>query len=189
MQKSPFDCFLRACTKYGLILDTNMLVLYIVGTTDVSRIANTDVTKDYTVDLYKHTRKLVEISKFKAPIITPHIVSEVAHMLDLDANRIKKGGTVPISPWFACSMGVFQNAQEEYCPTHDIVSSRSTLQNELAHYGITDLSVTDIASNKNYAVLTDDSDLCSHIHQNGSLVISSGMLNAMFMTQRLHLGI
>lgn len=189
MTQKPFDCFLRACTQYGLILDTNILVLYIVGTTDVSKISDTDVTENYTVDLYRHVKKLVEISRFKAPIITPHIVSEVAHMLKLDANRVKKGGAVPISPWLACSMGVFQDAQEEYYPTRNIVSSRKTLQNELAHYGITDLSVSDIASNKNYAVLTDDGDLCDHIYKSGNQVISSGMLNAMFMTQRLRLRI
>jgi len=155
----------------------------------MSKITDTDVTENYTIDLYKHVKKLVEISKFRAPIITPHIVSEVAHMLKLDANRIKESGVVPISPWLACSMGVFHDAQEEYYPTRSVVSSRKTLQHELAHYGITDLSVADIANNKKYAVLTDDGDLCNHICKNGTPVMSSGMLNAMFMTQRLHLGI
>lgn len=189
MQESPFACFLRACTKYGLILDTNMLVLYIVGTTDITKIASTGVTERYTIDLYKHVKALVDRSRFRAPVITPHIVSEVAHLLKLDANRAKKGGAVPISPWLSCSTGIFQEAQEEYYPTRNIVSSRKTLHNELARYGITDLSVTDLASTKNYAVLTDDSDLYDHIYRKGNPVMSSGMINAMFVTQRSRLGL
>lgn len=173
MNKDDFKRFQEFCATHGLILDTNLLILYIVGETNKNKIEHFDLTNSYSPELYELIKILVKSSKFKAPIITPHIVCETSHHLGLDSNH-----TTTLSPWLKKSLKIFNESYECHVKTKDIIDPNGRPLKILAHYGIPDLSIADLSTQKDYAVLTDDCQLFTYIYKEGQKnVVNTGMLN------------
>lgn len=185
MSNKIFYDFQRFCATHGLILDTNMLILYIIGETNENEITKNDLTNRYSPELYYLIKNLVIKSKYGSPIITPHTVSEVSHHLKLDSNHKKKNRNIKFSPWLDKSLNVFRDSREEHIKTKDIIESRSDIINELAHYGIPDLSIVDLSEQEDYAVLTDDTELYDHIYKKGQKVMSAAILNTFIVKQNI----
>src|SRR5436309_1953578 len=70
----------------GVLVDTNLLVLLLVGLVNIARIRDFKRTQDFTVEDFDTLRDLVEW--FGAPLIaTPHVLSQVSDLTDLSGHE------------------------------------------------------------------------------------------------------
>lgn len=65
----------------GVLVDTNLLVLLLVGTVNKQRIPNFKRTEDFTIEDYELLVRL--INWFGKLIATPHVLSQVSDLTDL----------------------------------------------------------------------------------------------------------
>jgi hypothetical protein len=65
----------------GLLLDSNLYVLYLVGKTNERRIARFGRTEQYTVAEFRLLNWIVD--QFPAMITTPHVLTEVSNLAGL----------------------------------------------------------------------------------------------------------
>ena len=70
----------------GVIVDTNLLVLFLVGTVNRQRILNFKRTGDFTIEDYDLLVRL--ISWFGKLIATPHVLSQVSDLTDLTGDEL-----------------------------------------------------------------------------------------------------
>lgn len=72
----------------GLLIDTNILLVLLVGRTNRHRIPECKRTQSYTADEYELLERLV--SQFKTVITTPHLLTEVSNLDPLNGKeRVK----------------------------------------------------------------------------------------------------
>src|ERR1035441_627950 len=64
----------------GVLVDTNLLVLFLVGTVNRQRITNFKRTGDFTIEDYELLARL--IGWFGKLIATPHVLSQVSDLTD-----------------------------------------------------------------------------------------------------------
>src|SRR5579863_4391858 len=65
----------------GLLLDSNLCVLYLVGRTNEHRISRFDRTASYTVRDFHFLDSTV--TKFRTVVTTPHVLTEVSNLARL----------------------------------------------------------------------------------------------------------
>jgi hypothetical protein len=65
----------------GLLLDSNLYILYLVGKTNERRIGRFDRTEQYTVAEFRLLNWIVD--QFPAVITTPHVLTEVSNLARL----------------------------------------------------------------------------------------------------------
>jgi hypothetical protein len=70
----------------GVLVDTNLLVLFLVGTVNRQRIANFKRTGDFTIEDYELLARL--IGWFGKLIATPHVLSQVSDLTDLTGKEL-----------------------------------------------------------------------------------------------------
>ena len=75
----------------GLLTDTNLLLLYIVGSLDIELIGNFKRTAHYSIDDFYIVSTFIEL--FEKKIVTPHILTEVSDFID---NRRELQGLLKI---------------------------------------------------------------------------------------------
>lgn len=140
------DYLLKLIQKYkqkGLLVDTNILLLYIVGTVNVELIRNFKRTASFTEDDFYLVSKFIDI--FNVRITTPHILTEVS---DLLGNRIE----------LQIALGKYtQLTEERFLESKHIVETKTFLQFRLA-----DAAITETAKNS-YLVVTDDNPLFGYL--------------------------
>lgn len=71
----------------GLLIDTNLLVLCLVGRTNKRRIENFKRTRAYTIQDYELLEDF--IFQFKRIVTTPHILTETSNLTDLSGPELK----------------------------------------------------------------------------------------------------
>lgn len=70
----------------GVLVDTNLLVLLLVGTVNKQRIPNFKRTQDFTIEDYE---LLVNLIKWFGKLIaTPHVLSQVSDLTDLSGKEL-----------------------------------------------------------------------------------------------------
>ena len=70
----------------GVLVDTNLLVLFLVGTVNRQRILNFKRTGDFAIEDYDLLVRLV--AWFGRLISTPHVLSQVSDLTDLSGNEL-----------------------------------------------------------------------------------------------------
>jgi len=124
----------------GLLIDTNLLVLCLVGRTNKRRIEDFKRTRSYTVQDYELLEDL--ISQFRRLVTTPHILTETSNLTDLSGTEIKT------------LRGLFRNyvdtADETVHPSKAVVSDSA-----FARLGFADVAIA-LASARPMLVVTDD---------------------------------
>lgn len=135
-----------------ILIDTNLLLLFIIGIFSEDAISKTKRLKVYSIDDFRLLRDFLD----QAPkiLITPNISTEISNLMDL-SGEYKKGV-------FNVFNSFLQNpAVEEIHLESKLISSRK----EFPVYGLTDCGINSLA--KKYIILTDDSRLydyyCKHI--------------------------
>ena len=140
------DYLLNLIQKYkqkGLLVDTNILLLYIVGIVNVDLIRNFSRTANFTENDFYLVEKFINF--FDVNITTPHILTEVS---DLLGNRIE----------LQLALGKYiELIEEKFLESKQITRTKTFLQ-----FGLADTAITETAKNS-YLVVTDDNPLFGYL--------------------------
>lgn len=144
---NPYD-YLGSRKKFdGLIVDTNVMLLFIVGKYDLDYIENFPFkrTARYSKEDFEKLRNV--FSHFKKIIITPHILTELFHLS-------KKAHGYKIEEYFNVFISILLQFNEINVDKNIILKTPN-----LHKFGITDLAILSLARDKRYLVFTDDNKL------------------------------
>lgn len=140
----------------NLIIDTNILLLLIIGVIDGQRYIKISKRLNiYNEEDYYNILKI--IGEYKKIYVTKYIATEVSNLIDLKNEAREKA--------FKAMRTLISSFTE----------IDTALINEINHdklhiYGITDVSLIKLV--ENYTILTDDSKMCSFLyHINGDNVV------------------
>lgn len=136
----------------GIIVDTNLLLLFVVGSHDSNRITSFKRTNKFGIDDYMLVKRFVDC--FKTVRTTPSILTEVSNHLNQLPDNLKAEF---YSAFSNCINSLFEVYKE----------SASLSKNDcFTKYGLADTSIiTDAKSN--YVVLTDDFPLSGYLNSAG----------------------
>jgi hypothetical protein len=128
----------------GVQVDTNLLVLLLVGLVNPSRIPNFKRTQDFSIEDFRVLRKPVEW--FGKPLVaTPHVLSQVSDLTDLSGKEA------------ILARELFKSIVEEIEEHHN--PARSLVRHPLfKRFGLGDASIA-AACERNIVVLTADVQL------------------------------
>lgn len=143
-------CFSRGKTK--CILDTNLLILLLIGIFEENYIADCQLTSKYNIDDYK---LLVQIlGYFDVGIITtPHIIAEISNLSRMKITNHK------LDYYFQVLINRLNSFQEEHVNLGTLLNQQVQL---LIRLGFPDMSILETAKNIKATIITDDMDL--HLH-------------------------
>lgn len=134
--------------KYkGLLLDTNLLLLYLVGQLEPERILNFKRTKKFTLEDYHKIVRIV--SSFEILITTPHILAEVSNL----SGQLP----APLDMYFLALLTLsIADFSEHYVPSAEAM-------NHYLKLGVTDAGIIHLVAERQYFVLTDDFPLANYL--------------------------
>jgi hypothetical protein len=142
----------REISRYynkGLIIDTNLLLLLVVGLYDRNFINKFKRVSAYNIEDFETLRKFT--SKFKIIIITPHILAELSNLsFNIEGKRLKK--------YFYFFSNILYPYKEVY------LHKNILLNLELAgKIGITDCGIIETAKRHKCLAITDDLNVYLHM--------------------------
>jgi hypothetical protein len=128
----------------GVFIDTNLLVLLLVGLVNPRRIASFKRTQDFSIEDFRVLRKLVEW--FGVPLVaTPHVLSQVSDLTDLSGKEA------------ILIRELFKSIVEEIEEQHD--AARRLVRHPLfERFGLGDASIAQVCA-RGIVVLTADVQL------------------------------
>lgn len=127
-----------------LLIDTNVLVLFVIGTVNRNRITNFKRTRQYTTQDFDLLSSV--ITHWSSLCTVPHILAEVSNLTDLEGiERLRAR----------------QILQETISVLTEVAvpSAKAVLEPAFSLLGLTDASILTAAREQSCAVLTDDLDL------------------------------
>ncbi len=140
------DYLLKLIQKYrqkGILIDTNIVLLYLVGSLDISLIRDFARTAKFTEDDFFKVSKFIEY--FDYQITTPHILTEVS---DLLGNRRRLHDVLKI---------YIERANEVFKESLQVSESRI-----FSEFGLADAAIVRSAQNS-YLIFTDDNPLYGYL--------------------------
>ncbi len=138
-------------SRRGAVVDSNLLLLFFVGTYDRKTIATQSRLARFTVEDFELLHKL--LSRFHRVITTPNILTEVSNL----SNAIAEKDRQAYYSSFAARLTLLDEQS---------VRSQVALQSRWARFGLTDAVIATIAKNK-YLVITDDFRLSQSLQRDG----------------------
>ena len=133
--------FLNRYRNKGILIDTNILLLLIVGTSNRKRISQFKRTQQFIPEDYDLLIKLINL--FPTIITTPNILTEVNSL----TNQI---GEPERSKCFAIFAKLVSEIEEVALSSQEIVKNNGFIK-----FGLTDCGILELPKNQ-YLVLTDD---------------------------------
>ncbi|MBX7061131.1 MAG: hypothetical protein K1X52_05680 [Pyrinomonadaceae bacterium] len=127
--------------KKGLLIDTNLALLYVVGSLNTLKIKEHKRTCNYTIDDFDRVVRFAGL--FDKVIVTPHILTEMSNLLGKSSELQNI-----LSGFIRSSIEIFKP------------SISATRTSRFASMGLTDSAILSIAKNK-FLVLTDDMPLAA----------------------------
>ncbi|MBD1830470.1 hypothetical protein NDI47_16490 [Microcoleus vaginatus GB1-A2] len=135
----------------GILIDTNILLLWFVGTVNRERISKFNRTEKFVPEDYDSLLQI--LSYFNKIVTTPNILTEVNSL----ANQLGE-------PERSQCLSVFAEGvprlKESYLESTEVVRTDS-----FTKFGLTDCGIATLAKNK-YLVLTDDFKLTNYLQKN-----------------------
>jgi hypothetical protein len=154
---SEVEDAITAHARFGLLVDSHIIVLYVVGLFDATRISTFHRTRNYTSRDFDELVAL--FSFFERIIVTPHLLAEANSLL----------GQLPDGVREECRRSRFFDfvtvVSEEYIPSR--VAAAAGVFEKL---GLSDSTIC--AASSDYAVLTDDFALQGTLEKLGKTVIN-----------------
>jgi len=139
----------RYCKERGkkkVMVDTNLLLLFLVGSCDINFLSSCESTSKYSKN--DHQLLLGMLRYFDSEIvITPHVLAEFSNLSRRDIKEPR------LSYYLATVLDALKRHKEEHVPLEIILKSKI---NVLSSYGFTDISITEAALKINAVILTDD---------------------------------
>lgn len=133
----------------GILVDTNLLILYFVGILDRDRIARFKRTQQFSAGDFERLALFIQNSQNW--IVTPYVLTEVSSLLNSLGEPERERGLLVLAEGIKTSV-------EEYCPSRNLC-----VLNGFERYGLADLSIKEAAADQKYLVLTDDLELYVHL--------------------------
>jgi hypothetical protein len=143
--------------KKGVLVDTNILLLYLIGSYNPSLIPGFKRTRQFTVEDYRTLSFLLQ--PFEAVITTPNILTEVSNLSAQLAEPARRDHF----RMFAERIRVMDE--------HYIDSREAATQDGFVRFGVTDMGILLLSRNR-YLVLTDDFALSQFLQYHGADVIN-----------------
>lgn len=125
----------------GVLVDTNILLLYFVGKTNRARISKFNRTQSFSPEDYDLLLQV--LSYFRIVVTTPNILTEVNSL----ANQL---GEPERSQCFSIFAQGVSTLEETYLESRQIVTDQ-----QFTKFGLTDCGILNFAKDQ-YLVLTDD---------------------------------
>lgn len=138
--------------KTGLLLDTNLLVLFIMGAYDPTRIPQNKRTNTYTSSDFNLLLNFMSL--FQRFVTTPNILTEVSNLLEGVAYQ--KGPVLAILP------DLVEDFIEMYEPSQALMTTHNKA---FSKFGLSDAATCAMAE-QDYLILTDDLNLCYYLQNN-----------------------
>ncbi|MGD1003654.1 MAG: hypothetical protein ABR884_03725 [Minisyncoccia bacterium] len=154
--------------KKKLILDTNLLLLLLIGVCDKNLLSKYACTEKYTINDYSLLLKILRF--FESDIvITPHILAEFSNLVRRDIKEPK------MHYYLATIMDKLKSYQEEYIPLDRLLGMGVRV---IVLFGFPDMSIIEAARNINAVILTHDIRLGEYANASGLPSISFGAVQA-----------
>jgi hypothetical protein len=134
------DYLLRNYITKGIVIDTNLFILYLIGNYDSKIISKFKRTESYSVEDFYILRRF--ILSFRKAIITPNIMTEVSNLLE----SLNRRNNYQLFLFFH---KLLKSLKEEY-----IESVKAAEIACFQKFGLTDSSIYFLA--KEFLILTDD---------------------------------
>lgn len=154
---SPADPWSRFHNRTGLLIDTNLLVLFIVGSVNPDRIARFKRTSQYTTSDYHLLVRV--LARFEHLYTSAHVMAEVSNLTDLTGRerilarrKLKDVLAILQEPWMP-------SARAAQCPPYESL-------------GLTDAAIMALAREHKCAVLTADFNLYQALSSDGIPVLN-----------------
>lgn len=136
----------------GVLIDTNLLLMYFVGAHDPKEIGRFKRTMQFTSD--DHDLLVGFIKHFRRVVTTPHIITEVSNLAGQLGDRSRTG----VFETLSAGIGLFD---ERHTPASDLAEDPA-----FPRFGITDTAVLREAKGR-FLVLTDDFRLSQYLRSEG----------------------
>lgn len=149
------DQYISIYRRKGILVDTNLLLLLIVGGTP--SIKSFKRTSAYSTADYELLLRVID--QFEKLISTPHVLAEVSNL----TNGLHGGH---LSDFYATFKKSLTTITEIHKFAADISQDLS-----LSPHGLADVGIMSVAKD-NYLVLTDDLRVASFAHQNSVDVVN-----------------
>jgi hypothetical protein len=131
----------------GLLIDANLLLLYIVGSFDIELVSRFSRTAKFTIDDFYIVSDFIDL--FKLKITTPHILTEVSNLI---GNRDELQGLLII---------YIKTAEEKFLKSIKIAEN-----NVFSKFGLADTATIETAKDS-YLIFTDDKPLYGYLINKG----------------------
>lgn len=150
----------------GLLVDTNLLLLYLIGRTNKNRILNFKRTQAYTIEDFDLLERFM--AEFKALITTPHVLTEVSNLGDLHGPEREAFRSLFVR--------TVERSIEHYHESRSVVNESC-----FRRLGLTDAGISALASH-GFLFLTDDLDLYLTLATQGADAINFNHLRPLNWT-------
>ncbi|MFD2570080.1 hypothetical protein ACFSUS_05500 [Spirosoma soli] len=142
----------------GLLVDTNLLVLLVVGQLGLDQINSYKRTSLYSAEDYKLLYSFVE--RFRRVVTTPNILTETSNLLE--------GYTCKEQKALALLESIAEAMDEIF---YDSMPTMRAYPKSYLKFGLSDAVIHRVAE-ENYLVLTDDLNFCAYLQGKGLLAIN-----------------
>lgn len=136
----------------GILIDTNLVLLYLVGSFDTSLIRDFSRTSMFNEEDFERTSKFVDFFDYK--ITTPNILTEVSDLID---NR---------QDLQAFLSGFIRIAQEKFIESKIVCQESAFIK-----FGLADMA-NFVAAKDSYLVFTDDRPLYGYLVNSGITAVN-----------------
>lgn len=161
------DDYLKAHKNFGVILDTNVFLLYLVGNYDKEFIKDFKRTVKYDEEDFDWLN--LYVGYFSSLFVTPQILAEAW-------NLFEKISEPKFSAFLNSTLQIFKVVDEEYVHKDDVILNES-----FSYVGVTDTSIIEAAGNLNLLVITDDFRSFSYYANQGVSVINLNQLKSRYL--------
>ncbi len=153
--------------KAGLLLDTNLLILFVVGMYDRKRIAQNKRTSTYTAKDFDLLLDFMD--RFQQFVTTPNILTEVSNLLE--------GVSYQSIPVLTILPELTKDFVELHEPSYPVMTGRSKI---FIKFGLSDV-VSCYVAERDYVILTDDLKLCYYLQNNGFAALNFNNLRSDYL--------
>ena len=155
--RASLDLLVQEYRRKGVLVDTNLLVVLMVGKLSPAHLRNCRATKAFTEDDFWVLHRFVGL--FGTLVTTPHILTEVSNL----------SGKLPDS-LLRQFRDVFREVINELSEK-PMAAEKVARDAQFPRFGLTDTAITMIAP-KSYLVLTDDLTLYRNFEQTNVAAIN-----------------
>jgi len=137
----------------GIIVDTGILILFLIGSYDPNFIGDFKRTSNYSIDDFELLKKI--FAYFKKLIITPQILAELSTL------SITKGGIYgdKLIHYLQAVVRFLESVEERYQKSNCLCGMELEV---IGKYGLTDMTMFELSKKTRMPILTDDLKLYNY---------------------------